>query len=88
MQKVMLAAAVATMVLSGASASQAFPGVPIDTVKVGSSAIQRVTFWGHPFPYGYNWSLVRACTRYVPVETAHGTRPQRVWVCAARKRGS
>jgi len=51
-----------------------------------SGPVQQVTFWGRPFPYGYNWSLVRACTRYLPVETAQGTRLQRVWVCRAKWR--
>lgn len=49
--------------------------------------VRKVTFWGHPFPYGYTWSLARACTRYIPVETAHGVRSERVWVCRQRFRG-
>ena len=86
MQKVILAAAVATVVLAGASSSQAFPAGPVHADRTGPYAVQQVTFWARPFPHGYRWSLVRACTRYVPVETAHGTRTQRVWVCATRRR--
>jgi hypothetical protein len=40
-----------------------------------------VTFWGEAFPYGYDWSIERACTRYEPFETPHGTEVRRVWVC-------
>jgi hypothetical protein len=86
MRKIVLAAAVAAAMVAGASSSQAFPALPAHAIEAGPSALQRVTFWGRPFPYGYRWSLVRACTRYVPVETAHGVRTQRVWVCATRKR--
>ena len=42
-------------------------------------------FSGEAYPYGYRWSLVRACTRYEPVETEHGTRMEKVWVCADRR---
>ena len=41
-------------------------------------------FWGEAFPYGYNWSRVRACTRYEPVETERGVRMEKVWVCGGR----
>jgi hypothetical protein len=42
-------------------------------------------FWGHPYPFGYAWSLDRACTRFEPVETPHGTRTERVWVCDVQR---
>lgn len=38
-------------------------------------------FWGENFPYGYRWSLVRACSRREEVETPHGLRWRTVWVC-------
>ena len=41
-------------------------------------------FWGEAFPYGYRWSVVRACTRYEPVETRRGVRMEKVWVCRGR----
>lgn len=55
--------------------------LPMSNIAGQKSAVQKVTFWGHPFPYGYAWSRVRACTRYVPVETPSGVRYQRTWVC-------
>ena len=42
-------------------------------------------FWGRPYPFGYQWSLVKACDRLEPVETAHGTTMRHVWVCDVRK---
>ena len=44
-------------------------------------------FWGEAYPFGYNWSYVRACTRYEPVETKYGTRTEKVWVCGNRRWG-
>jgi hypothetical protein len=43
--------------------------------------VQHLGFWGEPFPYGYRWSLVRACSRYESEETSHGTKWHHVWVC-------
>ncbi len=42
-------------------------------------------FWGEAFPFGYRWSRVKACTRYEPVDTAHGVRMEKVWVCGDRR---
>jgi hypothetical protein len=58
------------------------------TTKVYSSSRslgsrQILGFWGNTFPYGYRWSLVRACERRELVETPRGPRWQRVWVCRA-----
>lgn len=47
----------------------------------GLGTLHHLGFWGRPFPYGYRWSLTRACTRYEPVDTPHGVRMKRVWVC-------
>ena len=85
MYKNVLAAATVLGLFSSSGSSMAFTVDQLRAVPQ-SFAVQQVTFWGHPFPYGYNWSLARACTRYVPVETAHGTRLQRVWVCRQRWR--
>jgi hypothetical protein len=43
-------------------------------------------FWGENFPYGYRWSLVRACQRRVQVETPRGLRWRTVWVCQTPRR--
>lgn len=51
----------------------------------GVGTFYTLGFWGKPFPYGYRWSVVKACTRYEPVETARGVRMEKVWVCGARR---
>ncbi len=62
-----------------ASVSSAFalgPVVPSESVQ---SDVQRVSFFGRPYPYGYTgWG---PCVRYVEVQTRHGVRLRRVWVC-------
>lgn len=47
-----------------------------------SSKASLISFRGETFPYRYNWSIRRACTRYEPVETARGTILRRTWVCS------
>ncbi len=82
--KAILAAVAAVGLLAFSGASNAFPVAPIqaDTAAgLQHPNVQQVTFWGRAFPYGYTWSVTRACTRYVPVETARGTVMRRVWVC-------
>jgi len=51
----------------------------------GVGTFHSLGFWGEPFPYGYRWSVVRACTRYEPIDTAHGVRMEKVWVCGGRR---
>lgn len=51
----------------------------------GVGTFHTLGFWGEPFPYGYRWSVARACTRYEPVDTAHGVRMKKVWVCGYRR---
>jgi hypothetical protein len=84
MQNVKLGIITAIVLWGSASQGLAVPAALILPYH-NQSNLQQVSFWGRPFPYGYNWSLVRACTRYEPVETAHGTRTQRVWVCRERR---
>jgi hypothetical protein len=86
MQRLVLAAITALTIAAAAGPSLAMPAAPLHGLGADSS-VQRVTFWGRPFPYGYRWSLVRACTRYETVETPHGPRLHRIWVCAGPKRG-
>jgi len=72
------------LLLIPASASQAMtlPTSSALGAVQAASAVEKVSFWGRAFPYRYNWSRVRACTRFVPVETARGPRLQRIWVCS------
>ena len=82
--KLILAATAAVALVASAGPGGAFPAAR--TYAAQYSSVQRVTFWGQAFPYGYNWSLVRACTRYVPVETSRGPVMRRAWVCGERGR--
>jgi hypothetical protein len=75
---VVLACAAAIALMVSAAPGMAFPAAPL---PVQTAGVEKVTFWGRPFPYRYNWSLARACIRYVPVETARGPVMRRVWVC-------
>jgi hypothetical protein len=85
MHKVIVGAMAAAMLCASACASSALTVTPLQTLGT-SSIVQKVTFWGEPYPYGYNWSVERACTRYEQVETEHGTRMERVWVCETPQR--
>ena len=73
----------AALVVGAAAAAQAAPAAPAAALSgvAASAPVVNVSFRGHPFPYRYTWSRVRACTRYLPVETARGVRWQRTWVC-------
>jgi hypothetical protein len=85
-RKVLLAATAMIALFVSAGSCMAFPITWVQ--PAASPSVQRVTFWGRAFPYRYNWSLARACTRYEPVETAHGTRIHRIWVCSVTRRYS
>lgn len=79
--------ATVAVVALGASTqfAAAFPAAPLTAAT--QPTVEKVTFWGHAFPYQYNWSLVRACTRYEAVETPRGPVMKRVWVCTVNPRG-
>jgi hypothetical protein len=80
--KTVLTIAAALALCAIAAPSMAVPVAPINAAQL-SPAVHKVSFGGWPFPYGYAWSRVRACTRYLPVETGNGrTRWQRTWVCS------
>jgi len=86
MSKVALAAAAAMLLCGSSGSGLAFTSAP-NILAQRLSGIHQVSFGGWSFPYGYAWSRVRACTRYLPVETTDGkTRMQRVWVCDESKR--
>ena len=84
--KVLPAAVAAIALYVSAGSCVAFPVHPMQSAE--NSIVQRVTFWGRPFPYRYNWSLVRACTRYELLEGPRGPRMHRIWVCGDRRRYS
>lgn len=75
--KVLLAAAAVIALFASVAVAAAFPVAPIHAAP--AEVVQKITFWGKPFPYGYRWS--RSCTRYEMVETSRGPVMQRVWVC-------
>lgn len=62
------------------SAGSAFAFGPVAGLSVTGQQDQLdVSFFGRPFPYGYTgWG---PCVRYVEVQTRHGIRVRRVWVC-------
>lgn len=87
MPKIAVAISLAAILSTSSISATAAPAAAL--FVQAPSQTQKVTFWGRPFPYGYNWSLVRACTRYEPVESASGrTHWQRVWVCSVPRRYS
>ena len=55
--------------------------MPVSKNVASGGTAFGVTFWGEPFPYGYSWSVVRACARYLTVGGPRGPRVERVWVC-------
>lgn len=79
-----LTAVSAVMLAASVQVASAFPAASL--TQVAKPPVEKVTFWGRPFPYHYNWSLVRACTRYETVETARGPVTKRVWVCDVHQR--
>lgn len=85
-RKVLLATIVAATLGASIQLASAFPAAPLHIVA--QPRAEKVTFWGHPFPYHYNWSLVRACTRYETVETPRGLITKRVWVCNVGRGGA
>lgn len=77
--------ATALLIVAGATAASAadLDGSSV-TVRSSSRSIgtrHRLGFWGENFPYGYRWSIVRACERHEQVDTPRGPRWERVWVC-------
>src|SRR5580704_14024302 len=64
---------------TGGSASAAGPSNGLAAGHVIAPAIERVSYWGEPYPYGYRWRL--GCLRHVAEETPWGRRWHLVWVC-------
>jgi hypothetical protein len=80
----LLAASCVLAIVGSIHSVSAFPAAP--GLKPAGTNIQNVTFWGEAFPYGYRWSLNRACTAYETVETPRGPEMRRVWVCSVHGR--
>ena len=56
---------------------------PIQPAAIGEgvgAAIDLASFWGLPYPFGYSYAANR-CIKHVRVQTKHGRRWKRVWVC-------
>jgi hypothetical protein len=68
------------LALASLSVSSALALGPVGGQSPASPAnAQEASFFGRPYPYGYTgWS---PCFRYVEVQTRHGVRVRRVWVC-------
>jgi hypothetical protein len=75
------AAAVPSIYCAPASALIA----PLQWPVIGAnSSGEPVTFWGHPYPYGYAWHRPRySCWQHRRVDTPEGPRIERVWVCGS-----
>lgn len=70
-------AVVAVMVSQPAAASM--QSAVIKSLAPAHTAVERVSFWARPYPYGYSgW---RGCRYHrIKVETAHGWRWRRVCI--------
>jgi ABC-type glycerol-3-phosphate transport system substrate-binding protein len=73
----LLAGAVVAAGIGIASPGLAAPGAAL---APDASLVQTVTFWGHPYPYGYAYRH-DPCVRRVRVETPRGLRWKWVRVC-------
>ncbi|WP_157100564.1 hypothetical protein [Rhodoplanes sp. Z2-YC6860] len=60
--------------------AQAAPINPGSINRVANTELEQASFWGLPFPYGYE-ERPSECVRYVRVKTRHGVIRKRVWVC-------
>ena len=70
----------ALMTVGYLGAANAMPIAPMTTTSVGNAAVESVSFWGQPFPYGYTYYRGQ-CYSYVPVETPTGYAWKRVFIC-------
>jgi hypothetical protein len=75
-----LVAAAGMSVALAPAATAAGPANGLAAWRAAGSGVEQVSFWGHPFPYGYRWRR-SGCVRHVRVDTPWGRRWERVWVC-------
>ena len=79
--KTSVALVLAAFLASGFTApSNAAVTMPMALGQSMGNEIDRVSFWGEPYPYGYAY-LHNPCIRYFRIETARGWRWKREWVC-------
>lgn len=84
-----IAATAAALSMGLAFAVQSASAAPIYPLELGksmTSQIETASFWGWPYPYGYTYGrwgaqYPRNCVRHVRVQTRHGWRTRRIWVC-------
>ncbi len=62
-----------------APAAAAGPGSGLAALPAAPAAIERVSFWARPFPYGYAWR--NHCVKRVVERTPWGPRWRYVDVC-------
>jgi len=76
----MIVAASLAIGTSFTTSAGAAPTYPIEPGPGTTSIAEQVSFWGLPYPYGYSYRGHR-CLRHVRLQTRHGWRWRRVWVC-------
>lgn len=75
-----LIVAVLTTIIAGLTAGHAAPVVPLALKAPTEASVDRVSFWGRTFPYGYAYRRGQ-CYLYVWEETPRGIVRHRVWIC-------
>lgn len=81
-----IAASVSLGLAFAAQPATAAPIYPAELGKGLDSLTEKASFWGWPYPYGYTYGswgaqYPRGCVKYVRVQTRHGWRSKRIWVC-------
>jgi hypothetical protein len=65
--------------LGNVTAASAFSPAQVHSALPATDGVIQASFFGRPYPYGYTgWAR---CTRYVEVQTPHGTYLRRVRLC-------
>ncbi len=67
--------------LYGASPSFGGLNYPLNPDDRAGIETLPVSFWGRPYPWGFQYSRSNPCVRYVRTTTRHGWRWQKVWIC-------
>jgi hypothetical protein len=69
-----------TATIGAVSPAHAAPVAPAALKAPPDASVDRVSFWGKPFPYGYAYRRGQ-CYLYVWEETPRGILRRRVWIC-------
>ena len=75
-----LVVGVLTTIIAGLTAGHAAPVAPAVVKAPTGTSVERVSFWGRTFPYGYAYHRGQ-CYLYVWEETPRGIVKRRVWIC-------